>query len=221
MAKFADGGRSQLLEGKDTLQLVLEHVGYDIETPAQYLADHSPLISFSVSPNRAFAFCERNEKRRLRLKPCFLDQATHFLWELDLELPHMIRPGLCEIVYRADPVNCLAFLEEQLQRGYQEEAATGDPSCLLKSLSSVICSNHAANDTRDHYAILIDVLGFMGEHDLSLRDKRLVVNTRERATRDQEWLLHPADPMPDGHGVSARFWMNRDLRVHGCFRELV
>ena len=81
MAKFADGGRSALLWGRDLLDLVLVHVGYDVGQPEQELADHSPMISFSADRGAAFHFTDRTQKKALRL--CKLDEATHFIWHCD------------------------------------------------------------------------------------------------------------------------------------------
>lgn len=143
MAKFADDGSGQLLGGKDLLQLVLEHVGYDNGTSAQELSYHSPLLSFTDETDKAFVFCERNEKKRLRLKPCALDEATHFVWRLELELPRQTEAGCYDLVYRADPVNCLPFVNEQLQRGFHEEAVAGDSSKLLNGVDLYLSSYHA------------------------------------------------------------------------------
>ena len=47
MAKFSDGGLSHYLDGRNLLDLVLAHVGYESNIPEQELAYHSPMISFS------------------------------------------------------------------------------------------------------------------------------------------------------------------------------
>src|SRR4051812_16112083 len=65
LAKFASGGRSRLLAGKDLRQLVEEHIGYADKSAAELLALHSPMLSFSTSSDLAFAFCERSENKRL------------------------------------------------------------------------------------------------------------------------------------------------------------
>lgn len=222
MAKFADGGTSELLLGKSLLQLVLEHVGYESGTPAERLSDHSPFISFSMSEACAFAFSERKEKKRLRLQPCHLDEATHFVWELEIDMERdvkKVKPGQFDLEYSANPTNCSSFIEEELRRGIQKEVTTHDPWALACALGKYIACRHATADSSIHRAVLVDVVSFVCEQDTSTFDNQLVRNTIERATRDHEWLIYPADLMPNGQGVSARFTMNRHLGVYGCFRE--
>lgn len=82
MAKFADGGHSYLVSGKELRQLVEEHIGYVVGAASEELSLHSPLLSFSESRERAFAFLERREKKRQNLVECNFEDATHFLWDL-------------------------------------------------------------------------------------------------------------------------------------------
>lgn len=216
MAKFADGGISRLLERKDLVDLVLAHVGYDVGRPEQELADHSPLISFSEDKRTAFGFVDRTHS--LDLEECLFDDATHFMWQIEIALPSPRQPGLYEITYEADPVNCMALVEQQLTRGVSREVNSGNFDSIAKSLMNAVAMAHAAEDQRMHYARLIDVLTYVNSQDVSGREARLVNNTLQRADRDREWLLYPNDLMPDGHGFSARFTMNRHLAVHSCYR---
>jgi hypothetical protein len=216
MTKFGDQGSSTLLQGKDFLDVVLSHVGYDVGQPEQVLADHSPLISFSKDPETAFNFSERTGKKHL--KECFLEEATHFMWELEIKLSSSSNLGVYKFTYNADPVNCKAFVQEELQRSLLREAESGDVDTVAKAIMNVSAMSHADGDERDHYAELIDAVTYVQAHDTSRREKRLVDNTLKRSSRDFEWLLYPKDPMPNGHGFSARFSMNPHLRVYRCFR---
>ena len=216
MVKFGDHGPSTLLQGKDLLDIVLSHVGYDVGQPEQALADHSPLISFSKDQETAFNFSERTGKKDL--EECFLEEATHFMWEFEIELPSPSKPGLYNFTYKADPANCRVFIQKQLQRGLFGEAESGDVDTIAKAIMNVAAVSHADADESDHRAELIDVVTYVKAHDTSRREKRLVDNTLKRSSRDFEWLLYPKDRMPNGHGFSARFSMNRHLWVYRCFR---
>ena len=216
MAKFGDRGMSTLLQGKDLLDIVLNHVGYDVSHHEEALADHSPLISFSKDPETAFNFSERTGKKDL--EECFLEEATHFMWELEIELPSPSELGRYKFTYKADPVNCRMLIQEQLQRGLLREAVRGDTETIAKAIMNAAAMHTADSDERDHYAELIDVVTYVQTQDTSRREKRLVDNTLQRSSRDLEWLLYPKDPMLNGHGFSARFSMNRHLRVYRCFR---
>ncbi len=216
MAKFADNGMISLVRDQDLVDLVLKHVGYNRWAPERALAYHSPLLSFSTMRDTAFRFSYRADDPDL--VPCTLDEATHFVWELAIELPYCIDPGRYGFTYSADPCNALPFLREQVQRGLELEAATGDLHMLANTLLQAAGAAHAAADRSLHYAELIDVATFLSSHDLTHRDARLVRNALNRASRDNEWLLFPKDPMPDGPGYSCRFVMNRHLKVSECLR---
>jgi len=223
MAKYSQGGRPEMLAGKDLLQLVVEHVGYTPGTVSAELAYHSPMLSFTSSLERAFAFCERTEKKRLRLEGCPFEQATHFIWELDIELSPTSSIGLYHLVYEADPANCREITEEHIRRGLIEEATTGNIHALASGIRDLLAQQHAASDEAHHHAMLVDVRRYV-EHErldgrLATRDQQLVGNCLERSRRDREWLLYPMDPMPDGYGLSGRIWMNRYLRPFAWLRH--
>jgi hypothetical protein len=216
MAKFADGGSSWLLRGRDLLGLTLAHVGYDLGTPEQELHDHSPLISFSVGVETAFRFSDRTQRKDLA--PSNLDEASHFMWQLDVELSRPLEPGRYALRFQSDPVNCEAIVEEQLHRGLQTQATTGDMDLIGQALMDAAAMEYARADETEHYAELIDVVPFVVAKSPRDGSNRLVENTVARATRDREWLLYPMDPMHDGPGYSARFPMNKHLSVSGCFK---
>lgn len=210
IAKFGDGGSSELLQGKDLLDIVLCHVGYDVGQSEQALADYSPLISFSEDPEKAFDFSERTGKKGL--EECVFENATHFVWELNRELPPPLEPGRYRFTYRADSTNCRTLVQAQFQRGLAREAVTGKPDLLAKALMNGYATIYAGMDESEHYAELIDVVTYARTQDTAQRERRLVKNTLARSSRDREWLLYPQDPMPDGFGFSAVFSMNRHLR---------
>jgi hypothetical protein len=204
------------LQGKDLLDTVLCHVGCDVGQPEQALADHNPLISFSEAPETAFTFSERTGKRDL--DECFFENATHFVWELNIELPPPLEPGRYRFTYRADSTNCRTLVQAQFQRGLAREAVTGKPDMLAKALMNGYATVYADMDESEHYAELIDVVTYVRAQDTRQRERRLVENTLARSSRDREWLLYPQDPMPDGLGFSAVFCMNEHLRPFQWFR---
>ncbi len=215
MAKFADGGSSSLISNKDLLDCVLSHVGYSTETPEAKFAYHSPLISFSTNRGTAFKFSNRKRKE---LEECTLDLATHFLWRFNFPLEEALEVGRYRFIYQADPTSCFETIKEQIKRGMSVEASTGDSATLAKAIRDLGGMYHSNRDTSDHYAEVIDVYTFVRHADLSNRDERLVENTLKRSKRDQEWLVYPKDPMPDGLGYSARLQMNKYLNVDSCYR---
>ena len=219
MARFADGGSSRLLYGLDALDIVLKHVGYDKNYSEEELAYHSPMISFSEMPGAAFQFAERTERKRKKLETCDLHDATHFMWRLELELGEPEEPGLYPFRYKADPENCNQIISEQLHQGQLLQVQTGDMNKIGQSLLALAVMSHALSDESEHHADLINVVEFVSERNTKGREKRLVENTLNRASRDMEWLLYPKDSMPGGQGYSSRFVMNKHLSVYGCFKE--
>lgn len=223
MAKFADGGSSDLLGGKDLLQLILEHVGYESGSESERLAYRSPLLSFSSSLDCAFTFCERRQEKRDQLVPCLFEDATHFIWELDVDPAECQTVGLYMLEYESDPINCLSITGRQINDGMVSAAESGDCRLLLSALASSIVQTYTLVDTEPHSAALIDVVRYIeyqrSSGGLAGRDQHLLTNACQRASRDEEWLLYPMDPMPDGCGFSARFSMNKHLRPLAWFRH--
>ena len=82
--------------------------------------------------------------------------------------------------------------------------ALGDMTTLADALLKGLAVEAIAQDTRDHYAEIVDVVTFVRSHDTTGRERRLIDNTLERAMRDQEWLVYPKDPMRDGLGFCHR-----------------
>ncbi|MBS0183908.1 MAG: hypothetical protein JSS39_16090 [Nitrospira sp.] len=216
MAKFADNGSSTLLRGKDLLDMVLSHVGYERGEPEQGFSYRSPFLSFSQYEAAAFSFAERTGRKAL--EPCPLEDASYFVWELDADLPSEAEVGRYELVYRASSINCRQLVADQIRRGLEREAATRDGHDLMMGLMNLAALSHADADPRDHRAELIDVVKYIQKYGATGHDQRLFRNSLERAGRSHEWLLYPTDPMEDGPGVSSRFAMNQHLRVHRCYR---
>ena len=213
MSKFANGGLSGLMADKDILQLVIEHVGYIPNSDAQELAYHSPMLSFSSSWDCARAYCERRAKKRL--EPCLPEEATHFMFRLDLDeagdLVQDDSPGLFRLTYEADPVHCRGVSLEKFHRIY----STG--SGPVGALAELLSQQHAASDERDHLALVVDVVRFVKGQPpsrLAQCDQALVTNTIQRATRDLEWLVYPVD----GYGRPGRFEMNSYCRPSEWYR---
>lgn len=217
MAKFADDGSSTLLVDHDLVDLILKHVGYNAWASERVLAYHSPFLSFSANYETAFRFSNRRED--LDLVPCSLDKATHFVWELEIDLPHPIERGRYAFTYQADLVNVRSFIGDQVRRGLEIEAATGDFHFLGNALLQAADAAVSSSDLSTHCAELTDVLTFLEGQDLSGRDARLMSNALTRSRRDSEWLLHPKDLMADGGGYSYRFAMNSNLKVSQCLRR--
>lgn len=216
IAKFDDRGSSEILKGGDLLDFVLCHVGYDVGRSEQDFADHSPLIAFSEDPDTAFNFSERTGQKDL--EECVFENATHFVWELTIELPPYLEPGRYRFTYKADPSNCWPFIRERFRRGVAREAETGNPYDLACSVRDGFAAVYAGMDQSEHYAELIDVVTYVEAQDTSRRESRLVANTLARSRRDREWLLYPQDPNPEGCGSTGVFRMNRHLRPFQWFR---
>jgi hypothetical protein len=216
MAKHALGGSSHHLAGRDLVDLVLAHVGFEPGTSEQDLSEHSPMISFSQDPHTALAFALRGED--LRVEPCGFEEASHFMWVLEAPIEHQIEAGHFALRFRASSVQCRAIVAGQLERGAHAASARGSFGLLLRSLASQTALAYADNDPSEHYAELIHVVPFIQAQRHRAINDRLLTKTLDRAGRNREWLLYPMDPMPDGPGFSSRFPMNDYLKVHGCYR---
>jgi hypothetical protein len=216
MARFGDGGRSRDLTRRDLLQVVLEHVGYDRGQEETYRADHSPLLSFSTSPDTGMRFANRRLKA---LEQCHFEKATCFIWRFAPTLHASDQPGAYFFRYRADPRNCLEIVGEQVRRVLDELITGGDDLAFGQAFMQQIVLSSAAVDPKTHTAIVVDALSFLQSADLSARDQRLVDNALTRCGRDSEWLVMPADQTPGLAGPDARIWMNASLFPDGWYRR--
>jgi hypothetical protein len=64
------------------------------------------------------------------------------------------------------------------------------------------------------------VNSFLKNHNNPSIDKNVLNQAKEFAERDDEWLLYPCDPMPDGLGVSARLSLNKDLDLLDWLKDI-
>ena len=203
------------------LDQVLAHVSHERGTPEQTLAEHSPLISFSESLKSAFSFMEgtgRSNLTRCRR----LHKATHFVWRLRLDRGDLqpMPPGFPShegwywFHYRADPVNCLEHMMRRVEEAYDLEAGTGEAHELASSLGQCAAAAHAAADSRDHHAIIIDACTFI---ERNCRGKRLYEQALHLARHHREWLLYPYDMSEDGC-PSGVFQMNKNLSLAALYR---
>ena len=147
-----------------------------------------------------------------------MDKASYFIWELDLDLPSEVEPGRYEFLYKASSKNCVRLVDDQIKRGFEHQALTGDAHNLAMGIMNWAALVCADADTRYQRAELIDVVTYVRGRKNTGCDSRLVSNTLDRAGRSREWLLYPTTPMEDGLGFSARFAMNQHLRVYRCYR---
>jgi hypothetical protein len=216
MARHADQGRRVDMRGRDFTDLVLEHIGYDRGEEEMRRALHSPLISFSESREASMGFANRSMKD---LDACDIEDASHFLWRFEPELREWEEPGRYVFLYRANPCNCQKLSLEKLRRSLQP-ADDGDLWPLGKALGELIAQSYAAQDETTHLAIVFDALTFLKKADLGDRNARLVANALQRAERDKEWLVLPADRMPDDpNSLDARLQMNASLFADEWFRQ--
>ena len=217
MSKFADSGSWTLLRGMELLDMILSHVGYQCDHPEERFSYRSPFLSFSSDAGTAFDFAERRGKKDV--EECPFEAASYFIWELEIELPYEVEPGRFEFLYKASSTNCLQLIQDQIQRGLELEAQTGNLHTFARGIRNLAAAMHADNDPRQHQAELIDVSRYVQNHDVSGKNPLLVNNTLKRAVHSHEWLLYPTDPMGNGPGLSSRFAMNRHLRVYRCYRD--
>lgn len=216
MAKFCNGGSSHLLQGRDLLDLVLSHVGYEIGMPEQDLSYHSPLISFSESQESAFRFSNRKETP---LRPCKIYEASHFIWQFEAIVEGEIEPGRYAFMYKTDSSNCLDFVREQFWRGFESVSNGGPISGVALPLLDAIAGVYADLDQNEHYAEIIDVVTFIDAKKALISNEKLATKAINRAERDREWLIYPMDPMSDGLGYSGRLGMSKHLSVFQCLSD--
>lgn len=217
MAKFADEGSGDLLRERTLLDIVLAHVGYLSGTPEEKLSYRSPLISFTEDESHALAFANRSGRKAL--VKCSVEDASHFVWMLDIDLPKESAPGHYRFEYRASSVNCHGAVNCQIEKAARREAKVGDMGLIPRALMNWAALQAADNDPRNHSAELINVVTFIEGSDVSRVDPQLVARAKARASRSSEWLLYPTSPMDESGGISSRFAMNRHLHIYTCLKE--
>jgi len=204
MAK-TEGARGRDL-GKPLPYLVAAHVGYELGSPEDHIAKHSPFLSFSTHADMAANFADRTGKKLLR--PCTFEQATHFIWRLTLPALEPYRglgDGVYVLKYRASADNVRAFLQADIIR-----ANRGDDEAAIRAALTQLVHGYIAADHSEHIAAIIDIETLL-ESTRQPGQRELWDRALERARRSSEWLVYPMDLMPDGHGFSARLSLNRFL----------
>lgn len=211
IAKFSDGGSSELLGGRDLLGQVLAHVGYDLGEPEQLFSYRSPLLSFSDSLESALKFMNRDQEVLEKCEDYY--EAAYFVWRLNVTLRDEIEPGRYAFKYRANPVHCLDIIRNRFNQEWQKTCAGGSWRGQAYVLGHLITTAHASLDKQEHYAEIIDVVKFVAAKEPEVTDcsRKLLENTLIRATRDREWLIYPMDPMPEGISYSGSLWLNENL----------
>lgn len=211
MAKFADLGQSRWAKLPLPV-LVAKHIGYVAGTDDAAVSYHSPMLSFTVSRDRAFQFAERKDGKRRHLAECSLDEATHFVWRLEDVLANLVEPGLFEFEYFASSVNISAFRREA-----EQKVLGGDNSGWTRAVVRGLVQDAVDEDQGRHLAWLIDANAYLAAKSDQIPSENAAI-ARERAATADEWLLYPRDPMPDGKGVSARFMPNKHLFADSFYR---
>lgn len=148
MARYADWGRSRDMVGRDLVQIVLEHVGFDRGQEETYRADHSPLLSFSTLPDTGMRFANRRLKA---LEECNFEEATCFIWRFTPTITESNQPGAYFFRYQADPKNCRKLVGEKLRRGIDRVLAAGDDLAFGKALGDEIALKCAGRRPDDAY----------------------------------------------------------------------
>lgn len=207
MAKFADGGYSGLIEGKNLFDLVIAHIGYELNQPEQLLSDHSPMLSFSERIDTAVNFCTKRGKSK-RYIECPSHEASHFIWELDINLPIEAQPGIYNLKFKASSKHVRNDVESELNNCLK----IGNSHLIGKALLNYLAIQNIDGDQQEHQATLIDTVTFIQANVNFQKNDKLISNALSRAIRDKEWLLYPCDLMDDGIGYSARFPLNENLR---------
>ncbi len=146
MSKFADGGSWTLLRGMELLDMILSHVGYQCDQPEERFSYRSPFLSFTSDAGAAFDFAERSGKKDV--EECPLEAASYFIWELEIELPCEVEPGRFEFLYKASSTNCRQLIQDQIQRGLELEAQTGNLHPFARGIRNLAAALHADNDPR-------------------------------------------------------------------------
>lgn len=212
LAKSADGGLSSDL-GQTLPYLVAAHIGCKPGTREERMSKHSPMISFSTRLDDALHY--RNSDQTRTFEPCFIEQASHFIWQLTLPaLSSTEIPGVFRLDYKASTRNVDQFRVAQVNRVNQ-----GDQNSIISALITQIVHNNTAADKAVHTALVIEPQTFLASLSNGIVEKALVSRALRLAKEWAEWLIYPMDPMPDGIGYSARFTLNDHLSLHSFVRQ--
>jgi hypothetical protein len=212
MAKFAQRGRPSDVLRNPLSYLVEAHCGYEKGTTSEKISKHSPFVSFSMVEDAAWHFADRTNKRKL--VPCELSDATHFMWKLEGVKAEHVSEGRFRFVYRSDPKNVEVFAARQVA-----EALGNIEEGLIRAVVNQVVHEHLRSDPTEHVAEIFDVVTYLTATTEHGRSTRLWARAIDRAKWWHEWLVFPCDPMPDGHGYDARFFLNEFLHVHLWARD--
>ncbi len=219
IARFASAGTRYSGAPKHSLAwMVAAHIGWEANEEARTFSAHSPFISFSSDPDRAFSFMSHDAD--LDLVPSEFHDASFFMWALEFGRTEL-RPmpehgkGCYGLHYRSDPTNCRLAIAEEYQEGVRRYLSDGDISLMIQAIGrgAAADQNDVAGDA--HVAILIDAVTYLADRTPQFEDRELLHLAMTCATRDREWLVFPCDPMDSW--VSSTFHMNRHLSIHKCF----
>jgi hypothetical protein len=193
--------------------LVAAHIGYEAggEIEARINA-YSPFLSFAKERDHAWHFLDRTGKKEF--EKCPLEQATHFLWRLDLDLDALpeVEPGCYEFVYRASTRNVDRFRDEKIK-----QVNAGDESAIISAVVMQLVHGHVAADMSDHRARVIDPVRYLASAPPSVVPAALRDRAIELARKWSECLIYPMDA-PGPTGFSARFTLNDCLDFDSFYR---
>lgn len=225
IAKFSDGGTSNLLENKSLPELVASHIGYETNSPEQDLSFRSPFISFSESIQIAETFATS----RIKIKQptsCTIDQASHFIWELHIENINETSPGIYELSFFADYSNINELLiatEKEIRDDCKNTEV--DMHRLGNRIANFLMQttdlDQQSSTRAPQKAKIINAVKLLENSNFTEYYKPIAIAAISRANRDREWLIHPCTPMSQGFGVSGKFPMNKHLRVKKYYRETI
>lgn len=211
LANSANGG---VYFADDIPYWVAAHVGHEKDSSEEAMYKKSPFISFSASERKAFNFM--NAGTRCNYTECGFFDATHFIWTLSrvhaTAYDYDSTSGIYCFEYHASTCN--------VERFTSSLTGGSDADRIRASIIHPV-HKHIAHDNAIHCALLIDAATYLSNNrGIQKRKPELVRRAIKKASDDKEWLLCPMDPMPDGHGVSARFHLNVHLDILRLCRAL-
>lgn len=211
---FAKSARNGMPFWDDIAYWVAAHVGHTKNSHEEKMYRISPFLSFSTEEKTALAFMD-NGKRHDYMECKFFD-ATHFLWSVKgtkaIQYPYDKTLGIYQFEYYASTNN----VDKILLRILSES----DVDKLRASVIKAVHQNISV-DINPHYALWIDAYTYLSKHTKVQKEHpNLVRNALKNAYSYSEWLLCPFDPMLDGQGFSARFHLNDNLDISGCYKKV-
>lgn len=208
-----------IVKNKKLPWMVAAHIGYEASAATKEFSAHSPFISFSSEPDCAFRFMTR--ERPLLLENCEFHNARFFTWALRFDATDLtLSPwgkGCYQFVYQSDPANCTIAIASEYSEGLRRYQRTGEVEMRAGALGRAIAAGHAAKNTKEHCALIIDAVTYLTDQGSRVGDDKLLNLALTCASDDREWLVYPCDPMDKW--VASTFHMNRHLSIGSCLRE--